>query len=765
MQTKIEAFILTGSSFDYKNCQILKLYGQSSQGSFLVVINNFQNYFFKEIANGQNQSNIQSLDGIWVEKVLVSSQADLKNKKFECEQNGLRTFESDVRPLDRFLMDQRLFAQVTIEGDGQFKNGLLTFENPKLTPGHYYPNVKIMSFDIETGKDGTLLSLAYAFRSEEFVENMTFVLGRPIDENTADVHFVKSEKELLSVFEKSVKRLDPDIFTGWNVIGFDFHFLDKKSKELNSPLYLGRGSKPLSLFQSSRGEWLLNIEGRAIIDGPWALKMNFFSFESYKLNSVAKDLLGFGKDIDDDDDYDKWDEIERRFREDKLALARYNVLDAILVLDIFDKIKLIDLLLNRSFISGMLLERVGGSTASFDHFYLPDLHDQNIVAPNVEDIAWAKQSKGGFVLNPIVGIHSNVLVMDFKSLYPTVIQTFLIDPLSRFKRELNPRMTPVGLRFSSEAYILPNKITELLERRSNAKKEKNENLSQAIKILMNSFYGVMGSNGCRFYHEDLPDGITGSGQWILKTVIEFLEVKNFKVLYGDTDSLFVQLPRIEDYQIQGKKLVQEVNQFLKEKLKDDYNVESKLEIQFDKFFKTLILTSIRGSDEGAKKRYAGLSLKEIDGIVKEEMILTGMEYVRSDWSLLARDFQFELIRKVFYQEDIIAYIEETIKKLESKQLDDQLVLSKRLSKPLREYVKNIPPHVRAAKILFLEKGILKKRPQFVMTVRGAVPIELRHDDIDYDYYIERQLAPIADSILSLFGKSFSQLRGPQLSLF
>jgi DNA polymerase-2 len=291
------------------------------------------------------------------------------------------------------------------------------------------------------------------------------------------------------------------------------------------------------MFQSARGEWHVKLEGRVVIDGPWAMKMNFFTFESYKLNNVAKELLGSGKDIDEDEEFDKWGEIERRFREDKMALAKYNVMDATLVLDIFEKIKLIDLLLTRSFISGMLLERVGGSTASFDHFYLPPLHAAGAIAPNVEDVGWARQAKGGFVLNPTVGIHPNVLVMDFKSLYPTVIQTFMIDPLSRFHREVDPLTTPVGIKFSRTDHILPGKIAELLERRSQAKKEKNTNLSQAVKILMNSFYGVMGSSGCRFYQEDLPDGITGSGQWILKTVIEYLEKRTFKVLYGDTDSL------------------------------------------------------------------------------------------------------------------------------------------------------------------------------------------------------------------------------------
>ena len=760
MQTQIEAFIFKGSSFDYDNRTIIKLYGQSSQGSFLVTINQFQNYFFVE---SKHPTSLKSLSGHYVEKIVCNTQEELKAKCQKFATEGLKVFESDIKPLERYLMDNNIFAQINIRGRAIMKDGLLTFENPEISLGSFYPNYKIMSFDIETGKDGRLLSLAYSFRSKAYNEDRTIVLGQGID--TQDVKFSLKEAGLLEFFQQAVKRLDPDIFTGWNVIGFDFNFLDKKSKELKTPLLLGRNNRPLDMFQSARGEWHVKLEGRVVVDGPWAMKMNFFSFESYKLNSVAKELLGSGKDIDEDEEFDKWGEIERRFREDKMSLAKYNVLDATLVLDIFEKIKLLDLMITRSFISGMLIERVGGSTASFDHFYLPALHDAGVVAPNVEDIGWARQAKGGFVLNPKVGIHPNVLVMDFKSLYPTVIQTFMIDPLSRMNRHINPLSTPVGLTFSRTDHILPGKITELLGRRSQAKKEKNTNLSQAVKILMNSFYGVMGSNGCRFYQEDLPDGITGTGQWILKTVIEYLEGRGFAVLYGDTDSLFVQLPTIDHYDDQAKVLVEEVNVFLTDKLKKDFDVESKLEIQYDKFFKTLILTSTRGNDEGAKKRYAGLAVKTVDGNQVEEMVLTGMEYVRSDWSLLARNFQYELIRRVFKGEDVQEYIDETLKKLERKELDDQLVLSKRLSKPLDEYIKNIPPHARAAKILFEKTGILKKRPQYVMTIRGAVPIELPHEDIDYDYYLDRQLAPIADSILALFGKSFEEMRGPQLSLF
>ena len=762
MNKQIEGFISSGSSFDYDDQITLKFYGQSTEGSFQVIFNNFNNYCFVE---SKSPTSLRSLEGHWVEKCEFTSQGALKNFKQECQSKGLRTFEADIRPIERFLMDNRLYAQVTLSGPSTIKNNLLTFENPEIRAGHHYPQFKILSFDIETGKDGRLLSIAYCFREKDFEENRCFVLSKGKDKDTEEVFFSLSEKGLLDMFQNSVKRLDPDIITGWNVVGFDFRFLDQKAKALNVPLILGRNNRSLDMYQNARGEWNLNLEGRVIIDGPMALKMNFFSFESYSLNNVAKVLLGETKDIDQDEVHDKWGEIERRFREDKMALARYNIKDAVLVLDIFKKLDIIGLFINRSYISGLLMERVGGSTSAFDHFFLPDLHQEHYVANNVEDVKYLRPVTGGFVLNPVVGVHPHVLVMDFKSLYPTIIRTFFIDPLSRVAKDQDTVMTPKNIAFSRTQNILPKKIEELLERRSLAKKESNAPMSQSVKILMNSFYGVMGSMGCRFYHEDLPDAITGSGHWVLKTVITFLEEEGYKVLYGDTDSIFVQLHSMDNYQDNGKALVKNVNRFLTQKILDDYKVESHLEIQYDKFFKTLVLTSTRGEGEGAKKRYAGLALKGEGDQIKEEMVLTGLEYVRSDWSPLARQFQYELYRRLFYNEDLGDYVRETISRLENHELDAELVLSKKLSKPLNEYIKNVPPQAKAAKLLFEEKGILTRRPRYVMTKRGPIPVELPHDDIDYDYYVERQIAPIAESILQLLGKSFAELHGGQLSLF
>src|SRR5690606_29174947 len=136
-------------------------------------------------------------------------------------------------------------------------------------------------------------------------------------------------------------------------------------------------------------------------------------------------------------------------------------------------------------------------------------------APNVKDIRPTGHAAGGYVMDPKPGIYDDVIVLDFKSLYPSIILTFKIDPLSRIESYKDTLTTPSGHNFSSTSHLLPQFIENLMQQRSMAKKKKDKYLSHAIKILMNSFYGVMGSYGCRFYHHTLPSAITGSGQKLL----------------------------------------------------------------------------------------------------------------------------------------------------------------------------------------------------------------------------------------------------------
>ena len=354
------------------------------------------------------------------------------------------------------------------------------------------------------------------------------------------------------------KNIDPDIIIGWYVIGFDLQFIENKCRDLEIPFDIGRGKGRVIIRKRKQGNWFANIPGRIVLDGPPVLRMSFFSFEDYKLETVAQQLLEIGKTISPDQN--KVEEIERLFKEDKLKLAEYNLQDTILVYEIFKKAGLIELSVKRAQLSGMLLDRLGMMSAAFDHFLLPKIHEKKIVAPNIRDISLTEHSAGGYVLDPKPGIYDNVVVLDFKSLYPSIIQTFKIDPYSRLMAEVNPLVTPGGYSFSSTEHFLPDFINQLMKQRAEAVKKGIKSLSQAIKILMNSFYGVMGSTGCRFYHPHLPSAITSTGQWLLLQSKKYLESKNYEVVYGDTDSLFIGVKTGKDENnFNGEKLAEELN--------------------------------------------------------------------------------------------------------------------------------------------------------------------------------------------------------------
>lgn len=764
-----DVFILTGEWLDYNGRNILKLIGTTDKiGPVEIIITNNKPVFFVEntaILNPlkknflRKETKLQNFDYNPVDAVYLNTQRELAALADSLHESDIKTYESDIDPLRRYLMEKGINSQLKITGVGEQRNSLTRFTNPVIEPCAVSPQFVIASLDIETGtKSNQLYSIAVHVTGKQGEYKKVFMLGEKPKNYPDYISIYDKERELLISFFNWFKEIDPDIIIGWHVIGFDLLFLENKCRGLGISLDIARANGRVLIRQRKPSGHYISLTGRVVIDGPAMLRASFFNFEDFKLETVAQELLGEGKTIDADTK--KIEEIERRFREDKISLAEYNLQDAVLVSEIFKKTGLIELSVRRAQISGLLMDQLGMMTAAFDHLYLPKLHQAGFAAPNLKDIYTAGHAPGGYVIEPVPGIYENIVVLDFKSLYPSIMQTFKIDPYSRLMKETDTIETLNGYRFSSSLHILPGFINELMKQRDEAKKKKDKQLSQAIKILMNSLYGVMGSYNCRFYHPDLPKAITGSGHKLLLGSKEYLEKKDLKVIYGDTDSLFVMLKdvSVENGETQGKRIVKDLNQYWKSKLKNEYKVESYLELQFEKYYKQFIITPARGADIGAKKRYAGLVIKDD----KENIEFVGMEFVRSDWTKLAKEFQIELYKKVFHQDEVEEWIREVIRELKSGKFDDKLIYKKRLRKEIEDYTKNIPPHVRAAKYLNEPADII----YYVITQRGPIPIELKHNDFDYDHYIEKQLKPIADSVLSLLGKNFDDIAGSsQLSFF
>ncbi|MCZ7600267.1 MAG: hypothetical protein M5U09_24600 [Gammaproteobacteria bacterium] len=317
--------------------------------------------------------------------------------------------------------------------------------------------------------------------------------------------------------------------------------------------------------------------------------------------------------------------------------------------------------------------------AAFDFLYLPRLHRRGYVAPDpAAAAAGGLSSPGGYVLDSTPGLFEDVPVFDFKSLYPSIIRTFLIDPLALWLPGGERVAGFDGASFSRDAPILPDIIGELWRRRDAARAARNQPLSQAVKIIMNSFYGVLGASGCRFCDARLTSSITRRGHEIIRRSKAHIEAQGLAVIYGDTDSLFVWLdgrPGEGRAAATGRALAAELNDFWKRTIREEHDLASFLEIEFESHYLKFLMPTVRGSGAGSKKRYAGM-VRTSDG--GTALVFRGLETVRSDWTALARRFQHELFRRIFNDQPYEAYVREVHSGLYRGEFDDALVYRKQL---------------------------------------------------------------------------------------
>ena len=685
---------------------------------------------------------------------------------------GVDVYEGDVRPPERYMMERFITAPVWFGGTPD-ADGTLVEAQMKPAP-EYRPPLKLVSLDIETTAQGDLYSIAL----EGCGERQVYMLGPPNKTCAVDfkLDYCDTRAQLLERLNQWVATFDPDAIIGWNVVQFDLRVLHEHAQRLNVPLILGRGGEAMTWREhGSRNHYFAAAAGRLIIDGIEALRSATWSFESFSLENVAQTLLGEGKDISTP--YQRMDEINRMFAEDKPALARYNLKDCELVTRIFAKTELLKFLLERASVTGLPADRNGGSVAAFTHLYMPLMHRQGFVAPNLGDKP-PQASPGGFVMDSRPGLYESVLVLDYKSLYPSIIRSFLIDPVGLIEGLKHPDDSESvegfrGARFSRTRHCLPSIVARVSEGREEAKREHNAPLSQALKIIMNAFYGVLGSSGCRFFDTRLASSITMRGHQIMRQARALVEAKGYEVIYGDTDSTFVWLGSAhsqEDASRIGQALVQHVNDWWREHLHTEFGLQSALELQYETHFSRFLMPTIRGAEEGSKKRYAGLVTRS-DGT--EEMVYKGLETVRSDWSPLARRFQQELYQRIFHRQPHQDYIRDYVRRTVSGEFDELLIYRKRLRRRLDDYERNVPPHVRAARLADDYNDRLGRPRQYqrggwisyVISVNGPEPLEVRQAPIDYDHYVTRQLQPVADAILPFVDDDFSTLVGGQMGLF
>ena len=783
----ISGFLLTRHWQDTVQGLRLDFWLSSSEGPLQVSIHQQKAIFFisqtdvsraEQLLAGWDRVTIRPLELKTFKFELVSgvyfdTQQQLYRARDLFAQHQLPAYEADIRPADRYLNER--FITASIEVDAEYSQRPVN--NVRLQPGSYVPQFTVMSIDIETDyQTDALLSIAFVSATTR----KTLIIGQ--EQNNELIEFVADESALLRRWIFWVEKIDPDIFIGWNVVNFDFRLLQKKSQALGIALAIGRAqSVPVwRKAQTETDHYFITIPGRVVLDGIDTLKSATWSFASFALESVGHELLGRGKLIEGANKRDpmfKPKEIKRQFEFDKVALAAYNLEDCQLVWDIFEKTDLINFSIERARLTGLEMDKMGGSVAAFENLYLPRLHRKGFVAPNIGDYEGDLNAPGGYVMDSQPGLHDSVLLLDYKSLYPSIIRTFKVDPYARIAAmRAAPEDIVVGFdgaSFSKTENILPAIIEHLWQARDQAKQDGNAALSQAIKIIMNSFYGVLGTTGCRLHDSRLTSSITKRSHEIILQTVKLIETEGYEVIYGDTDSVFVSLQQpCENSRAEkiGDQLVGLINRYWQEQLDQAYGIQSYLEMEFETHFNQFFMPTVRGSDQGSKKRYAGLI---DDGLGNRIIHYKGLETVRTDWTELARNFQKTLYQLVFDGEEHEDYILQTVAELRSGKFDDQLVYRKRLRKKLSEYLKNIPPHAQAA---IKAEAIFKQTKQpsryrnkswieYVITVSGAETLECQQSGLDYDHYIEKQLTPIVDTILNAIGNSMEAITSQQQNLF
>ena len=786
----MRGFILTPTYRLASGVPEVHLYGVLESGEpCLLIDDRTRPHFFvreralaqlKAVAAGlrvESGTGLRALNGEPVATVRVAVPGDVPPLRRKLEELGIECLEADVRFAYRYLIDRGIRGAFEVEGEYEVRPRLgRVYRDPEVRPARWAPPLKILSVDIETSLKGEQL-YSIALHMHDF--DRVIIVH---DGAVAGAEPVPSEKAAIRRFLECLDALDPDVITGWNVVDFDLAFLARVARRHGLRFRIGRSDDDFDLRKdaSFTRESRAVVFGRQVLDGLSLMRGAFIRLDDYKLETAAQAFLGKGKLIAGDR---RHAEIEALYRNDPQGLVEYNLHDARLVLELLDRTGLVELAVERSLLTGMQLDRVSAAIASVDSLYLNALRRRGVVAPSVGASQQAAEITGGYVMESKPGLYHNVLVFDFKSLYPSIIRTFNIDPLTYVAHQV-PLLTkagpgevkkasvaatppvvraPNGACFRRDvAGIIPELLTNLATEREQAKRAGDAVKANAIKILMNSFYGVLGAGASRLFSPAVANAVTHFGQYLIRRAAACAASKGYEVLYGDTDSLFVD-PHEADadraFTI-GERLRVEIGAAVAETVRTEFGCESFLELEFEKLYRRFFLPEIRGGKVGSKKRYAGSLIED----ASEQIEFVGLESVRRDWSEVSKRFQRELLQRVFHDQPVQEFIRDFIADLRAGRFDDQLTYKKAIRKELAAYTKTTPPHVKAAR---KQRGATGRIIAYVMTLQGPEPLGELTAPPDYAHYIEHQIAPIADAVLRFLGTDFESIvqTRKQLALF
>lgn len=649
---------------------------------------------------------------------------------------GLEAYEDDVRVTVKYLIDAGLGPCSWLEVDGLeagVEDGvrLLECRGIRAAENAPPPALKTMAMNLVVfGEKGS----PRAERDPIRLITLYFDDGR-------SVQLEGDEAEIIKQFVSTVRETDPDIIAGFGLNRFQWSYLMERAKRFGVRLAVGRlGAEPRMSVHghvSIRGRLNVDLEDMAR-DVPELTVETLEEFVKY---------LGIDVRLDTIEEYELGDFWEH----DRARVKKYSMQRAEAILKAFDAIR--EFVFSLSELTGMPADYVLTASAGFRvESYLMRLapHVGELIPRRVEIMHISYP--GGLVKEPIRGMHEDVAVLDFRSMYPSLIIRYNIsfDTLS----DDGENVAPSGHRFRmSPEGFLPKALKMLLEERRRIQERLKTALhgsvearildarQRAVKIIANAVYGYTGWSGARWYSREVAEATTAWGREAIASTIRKAEELGMNVIYSDTDSVF-----LKNYHGKLEKLIEWIE------------VELGLEAKLEKTFKRVIFTE-------AKKRYAGIM---IDG----EIEVVGLEAVRGDWSGIAREAQYETVKTLLETGDpnqALKKAREYVQALRSRQVDlKKLIIWRQITRPLSEYSAT-QPHIIVAKQLLSEGWRIQPGDKvgFIVTA-GSGPLhskakphfQVSKDEVDWEYYVEKQVMAACSRILDVVGIKAEKILEP-----
>ncbi|MFP4001659.1 MAG: DNA-directed DNA polymerase [Thermoplasmata archaeon] len=740
--------ILSGSYSRIDDGVIVELFGKTDKGKTITLLYEDFNPYFKLV-----QPPSECIEELKSEEEIVGIEDEVlwvDGDQKECKRvickhpwkvpgyrkrlkDRCKVLAADIPFVQRFIYDFDLSSTISANGEIVSHEKYTTeeimdvdsFENEEPIK----PELTILSFDIENSlEEDRLLTLGCVLDEKDGRET------RSID---------GSEAEIIEEFQNYVQKKDPDVITGYNINGYDLPKLEERAKEVGiDEINLGRDGGKLR----KKGNRYWSVNGRIIADAWWSVKSEL-NLKRETLNHVAEELLGEEKDDVDSSD------IDEEWRSDPEKVKRYCVKDAELALDILKELEVLSKAMDMGTVAKLPVdEGLNPRTSTLVDSILIRKADENAVGvPLTSHRGKGGKIKGGYVHSVEPGLYHWVSVLDFKSMYPSIIiQNNICFTTISSEGEIE---SPTGVRFLSpekKKGLLPQILEELMEERDEVKQKMRESegkeeryyrgLQNAIKVLMNSFYGVFASSFYRFTDPDIGESITAFARENIKQLIEELQDDGLKVIYSDTDSVFFQSPEDD---------LEETIE-ISERIAEDYSREAII-LEFEKILNPFF-------SHGKKKRYVGNVIWP-----EEDMLVRGYELRRSD-SFQAQDDALREIFEYILDDDVEGAVErakEWIQEVKEGQVDIEKLVISRSCKRFDSYKSpESMPNVQAAKKMkeLGHKFTPGMKVSWIVTNADKTPQEVEpwlpdHEiekEPDWRYYA-RRVAKTLSRVTEVFG--------------